>query len=519
MASMNDTLPARTPRQHASGAIFAVVCVAAVIVNLDNTILNVALPTLVDQLDATTDQLQWVVDMYAMVFGGLMLSAGSLADHFGRKRLLLAGLAVFGASSLGAAFSGSITALIIWRAAMGIGAAAIIPAGLATINHISHNPRQRARGLGMWSGAIGLGIAIGPVVGGLLLSRFQWDSIFLINVPISIIGIIGVVLLVPESRSLIVRAADPVGALLSVGGLALILWTVIEGPTLGWTSIDELAAGAAGLSTMVLFVMWERRSSHPMLPLDYFRSARFNTPLIALSLGVFALFGGLFLVTQFLQFDLGYSALGAGLRMLPISAALVVGSMLSRRLAAWAGGKLAVSAALTCVAAGLAQVAAVSTGSSTYLLQLPGLIIIGAGAGLLLPVCTSSVLGAVTKDDAGVGSAVNSTAQQVGGAIGVAVIGSVMSTHYQNTLQVSLAGLTIPADASHAILGSIGGALTIADKIGGTLGAQLAVAARTAFMSGYQLACIVGAAVVLAGVILVLTTLPIQKSVSKGDAD
>ena len=301
-------------------------------VNLDNTILNVALPTLVEKLQATTDQLQWIVDAYSMVFGGLLLVAGSLADRYGRKRLFVCGLVVFGGGSLGATFSGSVDPLIAWRGLMGAGAAMTIPSGLSIVNDMFRDPAERARAIGMWAGTIGLGIAIGPVAGGLLLAHFWWGSIFLVNVPVVAAGLVGTLMLVPESRSQHPRPADPAGAVLSIGALGLILWAIIEGPTHGWSSLEVIAALAGGVALMVGFVAWERHSDHPMLPLGYFRSPRFSVAMAALGLGVFALLGGLFLQTQLLQFFLGYSPLGAGLRILPLAGLLAVAALVSSRL-------------------------------------------------------------------------------------------------------------------------------------------------------------------------------------------
>lgn len=491
-----------------TGLILAVVCVAALVVNLDNTILNVALPTLVDDLKATTDQLQWVVDAYAMVLGGLMLTAGSLADRVGRKRLLIIGLAIFGGGSLGAALCGHIVLLIVWRAVMGVGAALIIPAGLATITSAFDDPIQRTKAIGVWSGVIGLGIAIGPVIGGLLLAHFWWGSVFLVNVPIAVVGILGAIRLVPESRGGTRRAADVLGSLLSIAGLGMVLWAIIEGPTKGWTSAEVVGVGAAGVLVCVAFVLWERHSEHPMLPLAYFRLARFSAPVATLAIGVFALFGGLFIVTQFLQFSLGYSALGAGLRMLPTSGGIVAGAVVAGPVVARWGNKLVAAAGMASVSLGLALIALVSTDGSGYQQQLPGLILIGLGTGLFLPACTGAVLGAVAGDNAGVGSAVNSTAQQVGGAVGVAVIGSVLSTRYQDVITGALAGHPLPEAATTAILGSVGGALRVAEQAGGTQGVALAAAARDAFLSGYRSAAVVGAAVTAAAVVLVLVALP-----------
>jgi EmrB/QacA subfamily drug resistance transporter len=489
-------------------ASLTVLCVAVLMVNLDNTILNVALPTLVEKLQATTDQLQWIVDAYSMVFGGLLLVAGSVADRYGRKRLFLAGLAIFGSGSLGAAFSGSVGPLIAWRGLMGAGAAMTIPSGLSIVNDIFRDPTERARAVGMWAGTIGLGIAIGPVAGGLLLAHFAWGSVFLVNVPVVVAGLVGTMLLVPDSRSAHPRPADPAGALLSMGGLGLSLWGISEGPTHGWSSPAVVGALAGGVALIAGFVAWETRSGHPMLPLGYFRSRRYSVSIAAVGLGLFALSGGLFLQTQFLQFFLGYSPLGAGLRILPIAGLVAVGALVSARLVRVVGTKLTVAAGLLLLVGGLTENAAVATPTVTYLAALPGMLLAGMGAGLLLPAATDSVLGALAHGDAGVGSAANSTAMQVGGALGVAVIGSVLSTRYQGAMNPVLAGRRVPPVVAQQILGSLGGALAVARAVGGTLGRALAGVARDSFMLGNRTALLAAIGVTGAGVLLVLVALP-----------
>jgi EmrB/QacA subfamily drug resistance transporter len=489
-------------------ASLTVLCVAVLMVNLDNTILNVALPTLVEKLQATTDQLQWIVDAYSMVFGGLLLVAGSVADRYGRRQLFLIGLAVFGSGSLGAAFSGSVGPLIAWRGLMGAGAAMTIPSGLSIVNDIFRDPAERARAVGMWAGTIGLGVAIGPVAGGLLLAHFWWGSVFLVNVPVVLAGLVGTVVLVPESRSALPRRADPLGALLSMGGLGLILWAIIEGPVHGWSSAAVIGTLAGGVALMLGFVAWERHSDHPMLPLRYFRSPRFSVAMAGLALGLFALTGGLFLQTQFLQFYLGYSPLGAGVRILPIAGLVAVGALVSARLVRVLGTKLTAAAGLLLLVGGLAQEAVVATTGVTYLVALPGMLLIGMGAGVLFPAATDSVLGSLSQADSGVGSAANSTAIQVGGALGVAVIGSVLSTRYQAAMTPALAGRGVPAVISQQILGSLGGALAVAQRVGGALGRGLAAVARSSFMTGNRTAMIAAVAVTGAGLLLVLAALP-----------
>jgi len=488
--------------------VLVVICAAALIVNVDNTILNVALPSLVRDLRATTGELQWIVDSYAMVFAGLLLAGGSLADRFGRRRFFLAGLGVFTAGSAGAAFAGSVDPLIAWRAVMGAGAALTVPASLSIINDVFRDTAERARAIGAWAATIGLGVAIGPIAGGLLLTRFWWGSVFLVNIPIAAAGFVGALLLVPDSKNKDASRLDPGGALLSIAGLGLLLWAIIEAPSRGWASAQTAGTGLASFAVLGIFVAWEARCRHPMLKLTLFADRRFSIAAAGEALGIFGLLGALFLQTQMLQFDLGYSPLAAGLRVLPVAAVLCATAPASPAAARLIGVKLTAAAGLAAIAGGLWQSAAVSGAAAHYAAFVPGMLLIGLGAGLLLPTMTNSIVGAVPQGDSGIGSATSAVAAQVGGALGVAVIGSVLSARYQGHMTTALAGRHLPAAAAHAILGSLGGALTVAAKVGGGTGALLAQAARAAFMSGNQTALAVGAAVALAGALLMLARLP-----------
>ena len=418
------------------------------------------------------------------------------------------GLAVFGTGSIAAAFSGSVALLIPSRALMGLGAALTIPSSLSIVNDVFRDPRQRAKAIGAWGGIIGLGIAIGPIAGGLLLAHFWWGSVFLVNVPIVVAALIGTLVLVPGSKNPAVERPDPVGVVLSVAGLGLLLWAIIEGPTQGWASTDVIGAGVASLIVIGAFIAWESHSPHPMLKLGLFADRRFSTAATAECLGLFGLAGALFVVTQFLQFDLGLSPLQAGLRILPMAGVLVPSALVSPVVARTIGTKLTVAAALAAVAGGLWQVSAASSGATSYGDVVPGLLLIGLGAGLLLPTATNSVVGSVPQGDSGVGSAVNTMALQVGGAIGVAVVGSVLATRYQGHMSRALAGRRLPVDITHTVLSSLGGALAVAGRVGGASGALLARAARAAFMSGLEVSFLVGAGVSLAGVVAVLIWLP-----------
>ena len=489
-------------------AVLSVLCLAVLVVNIDMTILNVALPTLVRKLHATSSGLEWIVDAYAMAFGGLLLVAGSLADRTGRKRMLLAGFCTFAAGSLGAALSGSVGVLIAWRAVMGAGAAMTIPAGLSILDNVFPDPDERARAIGVWGGTMGVGIALGPLAGGLLLSRFWWGSVFCVNVPLLIIGVVAAWRLVPESRNLAADRPDPVGAVLSIVGIGLLLWAIIEAPTRGWTSTRVVLAGTAAVVTLAAFIGWERRCDHPMLKLRFFSSRRFSVATAALLLGLFALAGALFTLTQILQFVLGFSPLQAGLRILPMAALVAIAAPLSPLIVHAVGSKATATAGLAAIAGGLWWSAAVATVSITYADMLPGMLLVGFGAGLLMPTAADSVLGSIPRAEAGIGSGTYGVAIQIGSALGVAVIGSTLSTRYQNHITGALASYRVPEPMLHTITGSLGGALGIAAAVGGVTGLLLAHAARAAFMSGVHLSTGLGALVAGAAALLVLMALP-----------
>ena len=383
-----------------------------------------------------------------------------------------------------------------------------IPSSLSIINDVFPDQSERARAIGAWAGTVGLGIAIGPIAGGLLLARFWWGSIFLVNVPIAVVGFAGALTLVPDSKNPSAAPPDPGGAVLSIAGLGLLLWAIIEAPTLGWTSRTVVGVGLSSVAVLAAFVAWEARSSHPMLDLSFFGDRRFSVAAAAECLGAFGLLGALFVQTQFLQFDLGLSPIGAGVRILPMATMLVITAALSPLASRLTGLKWTVAAGLTAVAGGLWQISASSSLGTTYGDVVPGLLLVGVGAGLLLPTATNSVVGSVPQGESGVGSASNAVALQVGGALGVAVIGSVMSTRYQGRVTAALSGRHVPSSVAHTIAGSLGGALQVAHIVGGATGELLARTARTAFMSGAKESLGVGAGVALAGGILVLLRLP-----------
>jgi EmrB/QacA subfamily drug resistance transporter len=510
-------LPAgtRTPR-----LALAVVCMATLIVNLDNTVLNVALPTLVRDLSATSSDLQWIVDAYILVFAGLLLAAGSLADRVGRKKTFLAGLAVFAAGSAAAAVSGSPGTLIAARAGMGVGGALLLPPTLSIISDMFRDPTERQRAIALWAGAGGLGGALGPVIGGLLMAHFWWGSVFLINVPVATAGIIAAIFLVPDSRNPDARAPDLPGAALSIAGIGSLLWAIIEAPTRGWSSPLVIGVGAAGLAILSTFAAWERRTTSPMLNLDLFRKRSFSAALPGVAAVSFGLYGALFVMTQFFQFNLGFAPLQAGIRLLPAAVAVAVVAPASVPLVRIIGTKLTMTAGLALIAAGLWQISS-ATVTTAFTGVVLGMVVLGAGAGLAIPTGGGSIVGSAPPGDSGVAAATNSTAFQLGGALGIAVVGSLLSTRYQNDMTAVLAGQHVPHAALATIQSSLGGALAVAAAAGGTVGHLLTQLAKTAFVSGMDLGLLIAGAVALGGSLLALAWLPArpgQDRVREADA-
>ena len=492
----------------------AVLCLSLLITVLDTLVLNVALPTLVRVLHATSTQLEWIVDAYVLVFAGLLLVAGSLADRFGRKRTFLVGLAAFAAGSAWAAYSGSVGTLIAARASMGIGGALIMPSTLSIITDMFRDEVGRQRAFGIWAATLGAGGALGPIVGGLLLAHFWWGSVFLVNVPIAVIAFVCAVWLVPDSKNPDAPRPDILGSVLSIAGLGLLLWAIIDAPVEGWSSGLVLSAGVGGLVVLACFVLWEAISPTPMMRVSFFRNRSFSAAILSVSLVMFSLFGAIFELTQWLQFDLGFTALQTGVRILPAAAAIVIVAPLSAPLQRAIGTKLTTAAGLLMVAGGLWQISG-ATVATTYGEALLGVVLLGVGAALVIPSVTGAVMGSLPREQAGVGSATNNAFLQLGGALGVAVIGSLLATHYQSALTNFLAAFSLPHATETTMLGSVGGALGVAQHVGGLMGQELSRIACSAFMGGMDLAFFTGAIVALAGALVALVALPSRQAAAR----
>jgi EmrB/QacA subfamily drug resistance transporter len=487
--------------------ILGVLCFSLLVIVLDNTILNVAIPTLSRELDPTNSQLQWMVDSYTLVFAGLLLTAGSLGDRFGRRGALQVGLIIFGLGSLLSALASTSDQLIATRAFMGIGGAFVMPATLSIITNV-FPANERGKAIGVWAGTAGIGIALGPLTGGFLLEHFYWGSIFLVNIPIVVIGLVAGIFLIPTSKDPNASRLDPLGAVLSIAGLTALLYGIIEAPSNGWTDPVILASFALAVVLLGSFIWWQRTTDHPMLDVRFFKNPRFTAASTGITMTFFALFGATFLLTQYMQFVLGYTPLEAGIRLLPFAGVILVLSPLSAKIVERIGTKVTVASGLVIAGAGLTLMTQLQVNSS-YGDLVWRLMLMAFGQALVMAPATESIMGSLPLARAGVGSAVNDTTRQIGGALGVAIVGSVMSSTYASKISDLFAGTpSAGSSAEQAAKDSLGGALAVAAKAPPALGNTLAGVAKSAFVDGMHTGVLVAAGAAFLGAIVAAIWLP-----------
>ena len=493
--------------------ILVALLLAAFLVNLDTTLVNVALPAMVRQLHATTTQLQWVVDAYNLVFAALLLTFGSLSDRFGRKGMLLAGLVVVGTASLAGGFTTSPAQLIAARSVMGLGAAMTFPATLSLVSNVFTERRERARTIGLWGAVGGVAIAMGPIVGGWLLEHFSWAAIFIAMAPVAAAAVILAAVAVPGSKDPDAAAVDVPGLLLSSAAMALLVFTIIEAPTYGWAAGRSVAGFAGSAALLAAFIVAERRTAHPMLDVALFRNLRFSAASGAVTVSFFTLFGFIFLITQYFQFVRGYSPLSAGVRLLPVALAVAAGSVAGTQLAVRAGTKLIVIVGLVAMAGFYGWVAATTSATLSYGVIVAQMVVYGLGMGLTSAPATESIMGAISAAKAGVGSAVNDSTRLVGGTLGVAVIGSIYASVYGSHLTATMPA-AVPGRIAAIAHQSIGAAYAAADKITGlghpALGLALHHASTNAFLRGVAIGALVAGGVAAGGALLAVLFLPAQ---------
>ncbi|MFG2131526.1 MFS transporter [Streptomyces sp. NPDC048751] len=489
-------------------AILGVLMLSLLIVVLDNSILNVAIKTISTPaptgLGATQSELEWAINAYTLVFAGLLFTAGLLGDRVGRKKVLLGGLAVFGVGSALAAESGSPAQLIAFRALMALGAAFVMPATLAVLMNVFEREEQ-PKAIGIWAGGVGLAIAIGPITGGLLLDHFWWGSVFLINVPIVILAIALMMWLVPDSRDPSPGRVDPVGVVLSVVGLVLLVYGIIKGGELAdFTDVTVMSSIAAGVVILAAFIVFEKRSDHPSLDVTYFKNKVFSAAMAAIALVFFALMGVTFFSVFYTQSVRGYSALQSGLLMLPLAAAQLIFAPRARLVVDRFGNKATTTGGLLLIAATLGAFATFEADTPIWILEVV-FFLMGAGMAHIMTPTSVVIMQALPREKAGSASALSNTFRQVGGALGIAVLGSVLSTAYRTGIEDKLGAL--PAGLRDTAGESIEATLGVAAKLG-PRGQALVDPANDAFLHAMHVTALGGVAVALVGAVVVALFLP-----------
>jgi EmrB/QacA subfamily drug resistance transporter len=478
-------------------AVLATVCLAVFAINLDTTIVNVALPSLTRQLGASTSTLQWVVDGYGLAFAALVLTGGSIGDRFGRRPVLFIGLVGFGVASVFGGVIHSSSGLIVVRFVMGSFAALIYPTTLSIIANAYPDRAQRAGAIGVWGAVTGLGVAVGPVTGGLLLAHFWYGSIFLALVPAAVVAAAATLVIVPESREPHAARLDLPGLLTSSTAIGLLVYTVIEAPDRGWDSVRTLGGFALTVALGVAFVILESRSDTPMLDVSLFRVPAFSAASASVTVAFFALFGFIFLITQYFQFIRHFGTLSTGVRILPVAMSIALGSVAGAVLARRVGTRILVVSGLILFGSAFGWIA-LSTVNEPYLAIAAQMLIMGFGLGITTTPATESILSVLPPAKAGIGSAVNDATREAGGALGVAVIGSVYSSVFVHHLLASPVA-TLPAAALDTARTSVGAALAVAQRAPGS--AHLIQAVTGSFMSALHVACVVVAGVCWVGAV------------------
>ncbi len=483
----------------------AAICVPLIVVSVDGTILNVALPTIARDLKATSSQLVWINAAYIIIFGSTILLGGSLGDKYGRKWFLELGLLIFVSGSIWAGLSTTSYSLIIARGFMGIGGGMIMPATLSLITNIFPDS-ERPKAIGIWAGMAGIGVAIGPLAGGLILTYFKWGWVFFVNVPIVAVGVVAVWRLVPDSRASDAPPIDVRGACLSFLGLLALFYGLIVGPSRGMSDPSVIISFALAVVLLAFFVWLELRTPYPLLEIRFFKIPAFATGILSIAIGFFALFGLLYVLTLYLQSVLAYSPMSAGLALVPFALILLVGSPLVPRLVARLGARTVVAGGLFLTGAGMLVFTLVST-STAYPLVFAGLILVSAGLTLAQVPSTNAIMGSIPKDRAGEGSAMNAAIRQIGSSLGIAIVGGVSQLGYCNTLAKSSAFQALSSSSAKTAEAGITGALGVSQGLG-TSGDALASAARSAFVRGLDVSMIITAVIALVGAMLAYRFIP-----------
>jgi EmrB/QacA subfamily drug resistance transporter len=488
--------------------ILGVMCIVLFIISIDNTVLNLALPSIALGFNAAASQLQWVVDAYTLVFASLLITTGAMGDRFGRKRLLIAGLALFGVGSLGAALSISINMLIGFRALLGLAGAMIMPSTLSILTNVFRDGRERAKAIAIWSSIFSIGAGIGPIIGGALINSFSWASVFYLNVPIVAIGIIGGIVLVPESFDARAPKPDLPGILFSAIGVVMLVYGMIRAGEDGWTAAAVLSAFGVSAVFLAAFIWWENHSANPMLPLEFFKNMSFTGANVALTFSAFGMMGGMYFFSQFLQSVQGYSPLTSALCMFPMTPAVFMATMISVRVNRNIGTKLTMCLGLLLSGLGIFVFSQVAQINASYWYILLVQILLGSGIGFTMSPATSSIMNSLPPSRAGIGSAMNDTTRQLGGALGIAVLGALMNGVYRREVN-QLAGTNGLSESMLAnIRGSVQGAHAIAQGLDAKLASLVMQTSSQAFIDGMRQAFLVSSAAFVIAALMAWLILP-----------
>ncbi|MFC1947753.1 MFS transporter [Chloroflexota bacterium] len=484
-----------------------VIAISVLIVVLDSTIVNIALPTLQREMNTTLSELQWIISAYIMVFGSLMLTTGALGDRWGRKRMLQAGIIIFAGASAVAAFASSGGLLILWRAIMGIGGAMILPATLAILTNVFPK-EERGKAIGIWAGLNGIGIALGPIIGGLIIDKLDWNWIFLINLPIAAVALIAGYFLIPNSRDPNPKRIDIPGTILSAAALAGLSYGLITGGKEGWAAPQVIGALAGAVILIAAFILWERHTSHPVIEISFFKNPRFSAGVGGVCLMALAMIGVSFGLTLFMQFVQQYTALETGVRFVPLAVGIFLGSGSSDKLVSrFDTTKVMVTGFIGVAIMGL--LAAFWKVDTAY--WIIGLVLFGLGLflGYIAAPATTAVMTSLSEARSGIGSAMNTVGRMISGSIGVAIIGSILSTVYASSFKEAASTISmLPSELVETASDSVGVAVTVASQLPPEIGDILTTLARQSFMDGWQVTALITCGISIIGAIVMLKYMP-----------
>jgi EmrB/QacA subfamily drug resistance transporter len=488
--------------------ILAIMCISLFIISIDNTVLNLALPSISGSLDASASQLQWVVDAYPLIFAALLITTGAISDRFGRKRLLVIGLALFGLGSLGAAFSVSIQMLIGFRFLLGLAGAFIMPSTLSSLIFVFKDIKERTTAIAIWSTIFSIGAAIGPIIGGFLLNSYSWSSVFFLNVPIAAIGVIGVLRLVPESFSKNAPRPDLIGVVLSIIGLVSLIYAMIRVGEVGWLSYEVWISFALAAIFLITFFLWQKHIPNPILPLEFFRNRSFSGANIALTISTFAMMGSMFFFSQYFQSVQGFKPIIAALCMLPMTPAVLYSTMQSVSVNRKRGTRVTMAIGLLVTGLGLFLFSIFVGIHTDYYLMLIVLVVLGVGTGFTMSPATNSIMNSLPPDRAGIGSAMNDTTRQLGGTLGVAILGSLMNGRYRAGVGALTNINGITSSMMEQIRSSIQNAHILAASLGSSLQNMVVQTSSQAFVNGVQTSFFVGSIIMALSAIAAWFMLP-----------